>query len=65
MEAQEKTEERIPLYEIGYSLFQGVGQQNAALLCSHSSTAANTVFQEYSELDKDLLGSFPALFTAI
>jgi len=32
MEAQEKTEQGPLLYEIGYSLFQGVGQQNTALL---------------------------------
>lgn len=65
MEAQEKQSKEPLLYKIGYSLFQGVGQQITALLCLHIRAAVSVLFQEYSELKKDLLGSFPALFTAI
>lgn len=62
---RKKQSKRPLLCEICYSLFQGVGQRNAALLYLHSSAAVSVVFQEYSEPDKDLLGSFPALFTTV
>lgn len=65
IETQEKQSKGLLLYEIDYSLFQGVGQQNTALLCLHIRAAVSVLFQKYSELNKDLLGSFPALFTTI
>lgn len=65
IETQEKQSKGSLLYEIDYSLFQGVGQQNTTLLCLLIRAAVSVLFQEYSELNKDLLGSFPALFTTI
>lgn len=67
MEAQEKPEQiSLPLlYEIGYSLHEGIGQHNAAVLYSYSSAVVGSSFQKYSELDEDLLRSFSAHFSLI